>query len=168
MAVFQTCFWVGFLGLRIRPALNLPRQNKKHNIPWTPQNELCFFFPCRCVLWHNLLWKNKKTRLSTAIVRKAAFATSSQMSDISYRDPILQPSGKFFWPRPICSANRLGQKKFPLGLQNRPRPGTKSPTFFDGVTKLLFHFLCSSIAACFFTELGRSVKITWGDVKSPL
>ena len=33
MAVFQTCFWVGFLGLRIRPALNLPRQNKKHNIP---------------------------------------------------------------------------------------------------------------------------------------
>ena len=43
MATFPTCFWVRFLGLWIRPALVLPRRNKKHNIPWTPPKTSCVF-----------------------------------------------------------------------------------------------------------------------------
>jgi len=108
-ATFPTCFWVRFLGLWIRPALVLPRQNKKHNIPWTPQNTSCVFLFRAAVCCDTTCCENiRKHRFRPPLCEK-------QRSQLRLKCQTFRTEIQFCIPReffsdlgqPICSAKAL-------------------------------------------------------------
>ncbi len=112
------------MGLRIRPALVLPKQNKKHNIPWTPQKRVVFFFSVPLCVVTQLVVKIEENTASDSNCAKNSvrnFVSNVRhfvpRSNFASLGNFFLTSASQFAPQKHCLAR--SEEKIPSGCKNR-------------------------------------------------